>query len=203
LSLGNLQVQVREYIFDDELSGALKQTQLPVPRTNLTDCSREIISIVDDFLSPTSPTDSLVLGITHTVHQRCHSTTVETRRLEEMIARRKFEMHEVCICYFEEIDNRESISSICTYVLHSKVEPLRIPFGVEIIAKIEFVFEFTATIKRSSFTRRLSLDLTLVLLSSDFHFRNEIRKEASYPQDCVVSLQLVDNLPCCHRYEIE
>ena len=43
---------------------------------------------------------------------------------------------------FEEIDNGESISFVRSDILQPEIEPLSVAFRVEIVAKVEFVFEF-------------------------------------------------------------
>lgn len=44
---------------------------------------RKIVSIVDDFFTPSSPAKTFVFSITGTVHQRFHAIVVETGWLEE------------------------------------------------------------------------------------------------------------------------
>jgi hypothetical protein len=48
---------------------------------------REIVSIVDDLFTPSSPAQTFVFGINSTVHQRFHAVVVETGWLEEYSGR--------------------------------------------------------------------------------------------------------------------
>lgn len=103
--------------------------------------------------------------------------------------------------YFEEIHNRESVALVRFDVLQTKIEPLGVSFGVQIVAQVEFIFEFTPKdVMHRSQTNGVSL--TLEPLSSDCHSRSGTRKVQLYRRDFAQSLMLVDNLHDSHRYEI-